>query len=240
MVKRRVWRPIASAIFAVTVIAAALFVYSLLKVDILIPEILLLVAAVLLLLLYVAGVLLFYGLRRKRSVARRVRRIIGVILSVVITAGCIFGTLFMHNVDKAKNSIIANPEAQIRSVVGVYVKGEDAAQKLSDMSDYTFAVLGELGMEKINCNYAIAQINEKLGTDVKTASFLGITDAAAALRDGEVQALVVSKTFIPLLDDTENYSEFAESLRLIEEIQVPNTATLENTPIVVASVSASV
>ena len=76
MVKRRVWRPIASAIFAVTVIAAALFFYSLLKVDILIPEILLLVAAVLLLLLYVAGVLRFYGLRRKRSVARRVRRII--------------------------------------------------------------------------------------------------------------------------------------------------------------------
>ena len=231
MLKRRVWIPIASAVFAVALIAAVLFFYSLLKVDILITELLLLVAAVLVLFLYVAGVLLFYGLHRKRSAMRRVRRIIGVVLSLVITFGCGFGAILMRDVNKTKNSVIAKPEEQNRAIVGVYVMKDDAAQTVGDTGGYSFAVLGDLGAEKINSNYAIGKINESIGTSVNVLSFSGITDAASALKNGDVQAMAVNKNYLMLLDDTESFSGFADNLRLVGEIPVPNTATLENTPV---------
>ncbi len=240
MLKRKKWIPIASAVFAITVLAVAVFFISLLKVDVLIGEILLIIAAVMALLLFVAGLLLFKGLHRKRSAMRRIRRIIGLVLCLVVVFCSVFGTILMHNVEKTKTQISnAKSDEQPRSIVGVYVTDGDGAQKLSDMGAYTFAVLGELGAEKLNSNYAIGAINNAIGAEVKTVSYPGITDAASALRNGDVQAMVVSKTFILLLEDAENFAEFAETLRLVDEIPVPYNATLENTPIVIASIAAA-
>ena len=89
MLKRSKWRPIATVTVAILLLAAVAFFFFVLKLDVLPSEYLLLVVAVAVLFVYVVGVLLFFGMRRKRSPARRVRRIIGIVLSVILSAGFI-------------------------------------------------------------------------------------------------------------------------------------------------------
>ena len=83
MLKRSVWRPIALSILIILLLAVAVFFYFLLVLDILPVKYLIPIIAVFVLLVTVSGLLLFYRIRKKRSPARRVRRIIGVVLSVV-------------------------------------------------------------------------------------------------------------------------------------------------------------
>lgn len=229
MLKKRVWRPIGLTVFFLALISVCLFFYSLLKVDLLLDEYLQLIAAVLVFFLYFTGVMLFYGMKRKRSVMRRVRRIIGIFLAIVQIAACLYGAVFLFRLDQTKREFSTKPEGQLRAIVGVYVKDDDPAQSITDMGTYRYAVLGELGNEKINTNYAIAQIRDQIGADVTAVSYSGITDAAAALRDGEVSAMAVNKSFLPLLNDTESFQGFADTLRLIEEIRVPEETQEDST-----------
>ena len=202
--------------------------FSLLKLDILIKEYLQLAAAIMLLFLYVTGVLLFYGMRRKRSNLRRVRRIIGLVLCVIMTAGCVYGAILFFRVDQAKNSIIATDDSDIRAVVGVYVGKDDAAQSLADIGGYRVGVLAEWGNEKINSDYAVEAINKETKKDVEAISYPGISDAASAMRSGEIQALAVNGIYISLLEEMDAYKDFDSEVRRIAEISVPNSASPEN------------
>ena len=232
MLKRRYWKPLAGIFFFILLISALLFSISLFKIDILMTEYLLLILAVMAFFVYLSGLLLFYGMRRKSSLARRVRRIIGVFLSIIFSVGFIYGTVLLLRIDSTKTAITSKPEVSLKAHVGVYVLKDDAAQSLSDMNGYRFAILGELGDEKLHSEYAVAKIREAIGTEIDTISYPGITDAAIALRDGEVQALAVNSIYISFLGDTENLKEFAKELRLIEEIPVPDLETKEDTTIV--------
>ena len=233
MLKRSKWRPIAIAVFAVLLLAVAAFFFFLMKLNVLTTDYLLLVIAIAVLLVYIAGVLLFFGMRRKRSPGRRVRRIIGIVLSFVFAAAFLFGAAVLKKVDETKNAVIAKPDESPKSVVGIYVLPDDAADSLSDLSGYKFAVLPGLGDEKLHANYALGKINEALGSEVEAVAYTGIPDAFDAIFKGDVQALAVSKGFLALTLGEETESTFEDELRLIEEIVVPPTASLENTPILI-------
>ena len=86
MLKSSKWRPIALAVLIILLLAAAVFLFFLMKLNVLPTDYLLLIAAIVVLFVYVAGVLLFFGMRRKRSPGRRVRRIIGIVLLVIYIA----------------------------------------------------------------------------------------------------------------------------------------------------------
>jgi len=230
MIKRRVWIPLAAVILAVAMIAAGLLFYSVLKLNVLVTDYLLLIGAVLVLFLYTIGVLLFYGVYKRGSTLRRVRRVIGVILAIVLAAVCFAGTYVLYGINKTKDRIATKPISEIKAIMGVYVMKDDPAQSLEDLGGYQVGVLGDLGDEKINSNYAIEQIDSVLGTPVTALSYPGITDAAGAIRDGNVQALAVNKNFLSLLNDTESFNGFADEMRLIDEIRVPISATQDNTP----------
>lgn len=233
MLKRSKWRPIAIAVFAVLLLAVAAFFFFLMRLDVLTTDYLLLVIAVAVLFVYIAGVLLFFGMRRKRSPARRVRRIIGIVLSLVLAAAFLFGATVLNKVEQTKRAMIATPEESPRSVVGIYVLPDDAAKSLSDMAGYKFAALPGLGEEKLYANYAIGKVNEALNTKVEAVAYPGIADAFEALKSGDVKALAVSKGFLSLTMDPETEETFGDALRLVDDIVVPRSATLDNTPILV-------
>lgn len=236
MLKRSKWRPIAIAILAILLLAASVFFFFILRLNILPDLYHLLIAAVIVLLVYICGVLLLFGMRKKGSPSRRVRRIIGIVLSIILSAAFLFGTVILNRVDQTKKAVITNPEDSPRAVIGVYVLKDDPAKTLSELGGHKFAVLAGLGDEKLHSNYALGIINEAVGSPVDAASYYSIVDAAAALNSGEVQALAVNKGFLALLDDTESFATFSDELRLIDQIAVPRSASLENTAILVGDV----
>ena len=91
MLKSKKWRPIAISIYSILLLAAAVFLFFLLKLDILPMNYLIPIVAVIILFVSLIGVLLFYRMRKKRSKSRRIRRIIGVVLSFILTIAMLFG-----------------------------------------------------------------------------------------------------------------------------------------------------
>ena len=227
------WKPIALSIFFVLLIAAAVFFFFLLRLAILPLEYIILITAVVLLLVCMVGVLFFYRLHKKRSKVRRIRRIIGIVLAAFLTFAFLLGVVILNRVEKTKNAVIAQPNSNPRAVVGVYVKKADPAVSLSDMSGYRFAFLGDLGVEKLHSNYALGKINESIGSSVVAVSYASITDAVDAFLLDDVQAIAVNKSFLSLMADSDTYAGFPDEIRLIDEIVVPQSATLENTPILI-------
>lgn len=227
------WKPIALSIFFVLLIAAAVFFFFLLRLAILPLEYVILITAVILLLVCMVGVLFFYRLHKKRSKVRRIRRIIGIVLAAFLTFAFLLGAVILNRVEKTKNAVIAQPDSNPRAVVGVYVKKADPAVSLSDMSGYRFAFLGDLGVEKLHSNYALGKINESIGSSVVAVSYASITDAVDAFLLDDVQAIAVNKSFLSLMADSDTYAGFPDEIRLIDEIVVPQSATLENTPILI-------
>ena len=226
MLKRRVWKPIAGILFLILLFAVAAFVYFLLKVDLLPAKYLIAVYAVLALLVVLVGFLFYHGLHRKRSKYRRIRRIIGVVLAVIITLGCVAGCFMLERVEQTKQTV-TNIKATNRAVLGMYVFDGDAAQTLPDVAGYRIGVLGKL--DRLNTNYALGEFFQTAGTGAELSSYAGISDAAAAMEDGSVQALLVNKSFLPLLNDTETYKDFNDRIRLVADLPVPVSATAENT-----------
>ena len=227
MLKRRVWIPLAGVIFAVTLAAVALFFHTLLKVDFLIGDYLALVVAIFAFIVYLSGVLLFFGMRKKPSSLRRVRRIIGILLCVVVTVGSLIGAYLLNGVSRAKETVTTVETNRVAAVIGIYVKKDDAAQTLADTAQYPYGVLFS-GNEKIYTNYILGEIKEQIGTEVSANVYPGISDLAGALRDESVKAIAVNKVYLSLLSESENYRSFSDEIRLIDEIPVSSAVTLDD------------
>lgn len=226
MLKRRVWKPIAGIIFLITLVSVALFFYTLLKLDILIPEYLMIATAVLALLLFLVGFLLYHGLHRKRSTARRVRRILGVILAVIVTLVSLLGTYLLSGLVRTRDAVTSKPQSEVRGYISVFVLNDDPAQDIAGMGDYSFGVMDKT--DELNTKYALNEINSRVGHEVSAISYPGISDIAAAMMSGDIQAIAVNGSFIDILTEIEKYESFPDEIRLVERIAVPNSATLES------------
>ena len=236
MLKRTQWRPIAIVLSAILLLAAAVFYFFIIRLNVLPDLYLYLITALIILILYTCFVLLFFRMRKKGSVARRIRRIIGIVFCIVLSASFLYGAVILNRVEQTKKAVTVNSEDSPRAVIGVYVMKDDNAAVLSDLGGHKIGVLAGLGDEKLHSNYALGIINEAVGTSVETESYAGIVDAAAALAEGDVQAIAVNKGFVALLNDTESFSSFSSSVRLIDEILVPRSATMDNTALLVGDI----
>lgn len=220
MLKKKVWKPLAGAFSLLALISTAVFVFSLLRVDVLPGKYLFALLALEAAALLAAVLLLYAGMRKKRSPARRARRVIGVLLAVLLTAGNAFAAALLLDLNDLKTAVTGRREKQIP--IGVYVLSDDAAQTLADTALYRYGVLG--GFEKGHSERALSEIEGELGTAVDAAEYAAIADVFTALRDGEIRALAVNENYLDLLSESESLGGFSEKLRLICRFEVPQSA----------------
>lgn len=225
MLKRHVWKPIAAILFTLVLISVLAFFYTLVTLDVLILKYLAVAAAVLILLIVLVYLLLYLGIHKKCSRARRARRIVGVILAALVIGGCGVGTYVLSGIVRTKESVTARPTGELRSYISVFVKADDPAQKLEDLGAYDFGVM--MKNEELNSRYAIAEIGRRTGASVHAIAYSGISDAAAALRDGEIGAIAVNESYLSILKEIKSLADFGDSIRLIERIGVPGTASMD-------------
>ena len=226
MLKRKAWRPIAGVLSLLALISTAVFVWALLRVDILPGKYLLALFILEAAALLVSLLLLYVGMKKKRSPARRVRRVFGVLLAVLLTALNAFAAALLLDLNGVKTAVTERRENTI--LVGVYVLPDDAAQTLADTALYRYGVLG--GVEKEHSDRALAEIADEIGASVDAAEYETIADALNALRGGEVRALAVNENYLELMKESESLGEFAESLRPIGQLAVPQSSALQSAP----------
>ena len=226
MLKKKVWRPFAHAVVLITLLAAALFAWALIRVDILPEKYLLAFFATEAAVLGVSALLLYGGMKRKPSGARRARRVLGLALCILLVAGNVLASSVLMNLNRTRVAIGGRRDRV--AVLGVYVLRDDTAQTLADTAGYRYGVLG--GFEKGNSDYALSRIEDELGAAPSAEEFAAIAEAASALRGGEVRALAVNENHLELLSESETLGGFAEEIRLIERIEVPLAEASSGTP----------
>ena len=176
--------------------------------------------------------LLVYLLVRKAR--KKIRFIIGVVLSVLILAVLGTGSLYIYKTVSALDTITGvNKDA---TKINVYVKEDDPAQKLADASGYTFGILSEL--DRDNTDQALQQMYYELGSDVQTNEYSGLSELADSLNNGTTGAIILNQAYLDVLDEMDNYSSFSSQLREIASLQV-ETVVQRKTPQVTEAVGST-
>ena len=167
--------------------------------------------------------LLVYLLVRKAR--KKIRFIIGVVLSVLILAVLGTGSLYIYKTVSALDTITGVNKDVTK--INVYVKEDDPAQKLADASGYTFGILSEL--DRDNPDQALQQMYYELGSDVQTNEYSGLSELADSLNNGTTGAIILNQAYLDVLDEMDNYSSFSSQLREIASLQV-ETVVQRKTP----------
>ena len=203
-------------------IAEAILLFAVNKLQMLPTEYFLILTVLLLLVL--AGITLLLVLPGKKR--RKVRAIIACILSVLVIAGCAILTHVVGQLYKTMN-VITNTTFTTTEYT-VYVKAEDPANHLADAKSYTFGLSYLPGDETLD--KALSSLNEELGISVSTKSYASIPELINALYFGEVGAIIVDSAYVTLLEDFDLYADFHNRVKAIHTISVTEEVETPTVP----------
>ncbi len=102
--------------------------------------------------------------------------------------------------------------------IGIYVRREDPAEELGDMTGYTYGILEAL--ERENVDRTVADLEDRLGHKLTLREFGTPVQLAEALFGGQVDAIICSVLYLELLADTEDYGDVMDRVREITRLTV--------------------
>lgn len=135
----------------------------------------------------------------------------GMVIAIIISIAMCFADVLLYSVNSTLQNI-TNVEKEVTSV-NVYVLNDDAAQTVSDAADYQFGILEVQGRE--DTDNAIEQINIDLSKEIAVTEYADAFDLAQGLIDQQCKAVIMTESFVEMLDESEEYDGFAEEVRVI-------------------------
>lgn len=143
---------------------------------------------------------LTFGLQFVRSKVN----LIGVILSILISAALAFGTYYFMNMHKAISNL-GGAEYKTDNMI-VVVKKEDSAQSILDTENYIFGV--QTAADRTNNEKMLTKLTTLIGQEPNVKEFTTIQEEAQALLDGRIEAAIYNEAFNSLIaDDIEGYED---------------------------------
>lgn len=185
------------------------------------PEVYLIIGAALLLLLLILSFRLLFsrkGKKNKKNGKKKskagmyVKRIVGTILSVVLTLACIVGT---YAVAKGIGTLsgILNEKVVVEETVSAFVLKDDPAKSIGDAAEYTFGVTEAYDWE--NTQKAVNDIKEKFDIELRTEKFDSVLSMVDALRSEQVGAILLNEAYVDVLKDMDGYEDFSDETRVL-------------------------
>lgn len=208
----RVWNVISWVIFALLIAAEGLAVYQIWKLNMLPGKyftMLLAVFAVVTLLL----VTLLFQRRGKYQQARHGKQIVGWLLSLVIICGCFFGGGAVARLNETMAAITS--VSTVNVLLDVYVRSDDPAQYINDCTGYVFGVVESEDPEQLQS--AVEDIESVLESSIQTMNYTNVFAMVDALYTGEVDAMIMNASYVDILGELEEYSDFSGKVRLVHE-----------------------
>ena len=148
--------------------------------------------------------LLLFGITLATQLRKKGRHIGGKIFSFFIMILLLFATYYIGKANGALGKISGGSYKVDNMVVAVLA--DDGAEKIEDAASYTFGV--QYAMSGDDVRSAVADINEKLGTEIQTVEYGSLSEQAQALHDGQVQAIIYNEGYTGILEEAfENYSK---------------------------------
>lgn len=166
-----------------------------------VPTKYIILAGVILLLLFA----LTFGLQFLKNKAY----LAGVVLSILVSAGCVIGIFYLLRADSAMQKI-GGATYKTDSMV-VVVKKNDAAQELKDAQNYRFGK--QTAADQDNTDLMVKKINDTVGREINTTDYPTVQELAQALLNGEVEAAIYNEAFDSILDEAiEGYTDQVQVL----------------------------
>ena len=142
-------------------------------------------------------------------------KLIGGIAAVLLSVAMIFGMTALGTVQSVLGRITGQ-YLQL-DVIAVMVTVDDPAQELADTAGYTFGYAE--GLDQSNTDELLEHIAQSL-PDIQSRSCASLTDLADALYDDQVDAIVLNKGYISLLEEQPGYDDFSRQVRIIYEHEI--------------------
>lgn len=150
------------------------------------------------------------------QVARRKKGTVGKVFSLFVVCFLAVGTYYIAKTNDVIGMITGSSYRVDKMVVAVLA--DDPAEGIEDAADYTFGIQLSRGAE--NMQAAVTDIEDELGSDIKTQEYDSIQDQAQALHDGEVDAIIYNEAYTDILE--EGFEDYKSSVKIIysHEIRV--------------------
>lgn len=149
--------------------------------------------------------------------AKKIQRLLGgVVLSLLFDI--LMGTgIYYINVSTKALKNITTTKTEV-AVVDVYVRSDDAAEKIQDTNGYTFGILTEL--DRDNTDSTIKKINKDLGYEINTIEYSGYVDMVNALENGEINAFILNTAYIDIIKDMPDYENIDDRIKSVAEYKI--------------------
>lgn len=218
MIKTRKQDRLPGIIISVVLLCAELaFLVLLLYTKLISAKYIGIIAAILLVLLVFVYLLV-------KKARKKIRFVIGIVLSVLILAVLGAGSLYIYKTVSALDTITGVNKDVTK--INVYVKEDDQAQSLADASGYTFGILGELDRE--NTDKALQQMYYEIGSDVQVSEYSGLSELADGLNNGSCGAIILNQAYLDVIGEMDHYSSFSSQIREIASLQVESVVQRKN------------
>ena len=127
----------------------------------------------------------------------------GVVLSIFLSILQFAGIFYLSMANDLMDDI-GGASYKIDNMV-VVVRAEDPAETLQDAAGYTFGL--QYVIDQGNTKRMVESVEDELGTQIMTEEYAGIPEAAQALLDGEVQAVIYNEAYTAMIEETiDDYS----------------------------------
>ncbi len=152
---------------------------------------------------YVAGfaalLLVFAALLLTMQIVTRGKAIVSKIVSILMSAVLIFGSVYMYQTHDAIEDISGDTLGkQVHSVL-VVVRKDDPAEKVWDTKDYVYGV--QSIEDDSEMAEAMKKVNADAGKEVLTKEFDTLNDQVAGLLSETVDAIVYDESFSGIIEE---------------------------------------
>lgn len=140
--------------------------------------------------------------------------IAGKLISVFMSAVLVFGSYY---VVKANTMVaaISGGDKKVDKVVVAVLK-DNPAETIEDAASYSFGV--QYAMKGDEIRGTISEINTKLGLEIATVEYNGLSEQAAALQSGEVDAIIYNEAYMAILEEA--FEGYSDSVKIIYSHEV--------------------
>lgn len=224
MKKNKLWTIIAAIVLALQVVAEALTLMIVLRLNVLPDKYAVILAISLGVLILPTALLLF--VRRKETVGNA-RRIIACVLALFVVCGCAVISKVASDAYATIYAVTTPGEVTNVKYLYVFVRSDDPAQSISDTADYTYAVVQDYDVE--HTDKAIAMIEQQTGKTLNVTRYEKTSDLADALFAKEVDAFILNGAAVTLLMEEETYADLTQKARILFAISPTDMGETEPT-----------
>lgn len=153
--------------------------------------------------------LILFGFTFGSQYIRNKLYVVGIVLSVFISLGLLFGVYYFMNMHQAISSL-GGAEYKTDNMI-VVVREGDSAETILDTENYIFGV--QTAIDQENTEKMITKLTSLLGKEPNIKEFNSVQEEAQALLDGRVEAAIYNEAFNSLIFD--EIEEYEDQIRIL-------------------------